>query len=94
MNHSNDDDFPVGWKIVKRVLAVEMHAEAGRKIIARRPHMGGVQERLERGLQLFHEARRVLWGVLSNERPDIGKVILGLVGYSEGAGSANRFLPF
>jgi hypothetical protein len=84
MNHPNDDECGFRGLVVDHIIPVEMRPEAGGKVVTVEPEFRMTAQRLELLLDAPDERARRFRGVFGDERPDFGKIVLGLAGYAEG----------
>ena len=92
MNDAHNDEFDVRVQ-VHGIITIEMYPQPRGQAVPSGSHQGRITKRLKYCLKACHKSRGVLGGVFGDEGPNIGEVVFGGIGYSQGSEAANRCLP-
>ena len=94
MHHADDDHLRGCEAVVQDVIAVEVCPQALCQVVPAGADLGGGQEGRKALFDLTDQLGGRAAVVLRDETPDVYKVLLGAIGYSEGSEVCNCFSPF
>ncbi len=91
---ADDDKCGFRYAVVDDIISINERSQARQDGVAAWSKLRVMSQGFEILLDLPDEAGCPLWRVFGDERPDFGKIVLGLIGYAEDERAEDFAFPF